>query len=84
MPKTEKKIRIYFLPDKLKIPTYALNRWTLCIFIAHLWQAVHSLGVLSTHASPVLHYTHIAWAITHVIKLYSTVEYRQIINVSVS
>lgn len=43
--KTERKIWIYFQPDKLKNPTYALNRWTLCIFIAHLWQAVHSLAM---------------------------------------
>lgn len=46
VPKTERKIWIYLQPRKLKILTYALNRWTLCIFIAHPWQAVRSLAML--------------------------------------
>lgn len=82
VPKTEKKIRIYFQPDKLKILTYALSRWTLCIFIVRLWQAVHSLGVLGAHTFPVLCCTRTAWVITHVTM--STVQYTQIMHVSMS
>lgn len=83
MPETKKKLIIYFEPDKLKIPTYALNRWTLCIFIVHPWQAVHSLGGLGAHEIPVFGCSHAAGVITcdNVIR---TVQHRQDMLVSMS
>lgn len=83
MPETRKKIIISFEPDKLKIPTYALNRWTLCIFIVHPWQAVHSLGVLGDHAVPVFRCSHTAGVITRD-NVICTVQHRQNMLVSMS
>lgn len=83
MPETEKKIIIYFQPDELKIPTYALNRWTLCIFIVNPWQAVHSLGVLGAHAVAVFHCSHAARVIARDDGI-CKVQHRQNMLVSVS